>query len=78
MEFEDKFLNVISLLKNLDSGLLTGRLYREIGDCSEYMLYTEWEDLEFFKKCMTSRKYALTVEFGKSIVDGQPRHEIFH
>ena len=42
-EFEDKFLNVISLLKNVDFGFLSGKLYREIGDCSEYMLYTEWD-----------------------------------
>ena len=34
--------------------------------------------LESFKKFMASKKYAQTVEFGKSIIDGQPRHKIFY
>ncbi len=41
------------------------------------MLYTEWESLDSFRKFMESKEYAQTVEFGKSIIDGQPRHKIF-
>lgn len=76
-EFEDTFMNVVSLLKNSDFGFLNGKLYREIGDSSEYMLYTEWEGLDSFKKFMESKEYAQTVEFGKTLIDGQPRHKIF-
>ena len=77
-EFEDNFLNVVSLLKNVDFGFLSGKLYREIGDSSEYMLYTEWESIDSFKKFMESKEYAKTIELGKAIIDGQPRHKIFH
>lgn len=77
-EFEDNFLNVVSLLKSVDFGFLIGKLYREIGDSSEYMLYTEWEGIDSFRKFMESKEYAQTIEFGKAIIDGQPRHKIFH
>ena len=75
-EFEETFLGVVSLLKGADFGFLGGKLYREIGDSSEYMLYTEW-GLDSFKKFMESKEYAQTVEHGKTIIDGQPRHKIF-
>lgn len=77
-EFEEIFLNVVSFLgKNVSFGFLGGKLYREIGDSSEYMLYTEWESLDSFRKFMESKEYAQTVEFGRTIIDGQPRHRIF-
>ena len=77
-QFEDSFSNVISLLKNADFGFRNGKLYKEIGDSGEYMLYTEWESIESFRKFMESNAYAETVELGKAIIDGQPRHKIFH
>jgi len=77
-EFEDNFSSVVSLLKNADFGFLSGKLYRDVGDSSEYMLYTEWEGIEAFRKFTISNEYAQTIEFGKTIIDGQPRHKIFH
>ncbi|MDG6995015.1 MAG: antibiotic biosynthesis monooxygenase [Nitrososphaerota archaeon] len=76
-EFEQVFKDVLSALKNGDFGFLGGKLYKEIGDTREYLLYTEWEGLDSFRKFMESKEYAQTVEFGKTIVDGQPRHKIF-
>jgi len=76
-EFEKTFLNVVSLLKKSDFGFLGGKLYKEIEDPSEYMLYTEWNGLDSFKKFSESREYKQTVEFGKTIIDGRPRHRIF-
>jgi len=76
-EFEDTFVNVVSMLKHSDFGFVGGKLYREIGDSSEYMLYTEWDGLDSFKKFIASKEYARTVQFGKTIMDGQPRHKIF-
>ena len=76
-EFEESFLKVVSLLKSADFGFVSGKLYREIGDYNEYMLYTEWDGLESFRKFMESKEYAQTIEFGKSIIEGQPRHKIF-
>ncbi|MHB2036300.1 MAG: antibiotic biosynthesis monooxygenase family protein [Nitrososphaerales archaeon] len=76
--FEEIFSSVVSMLKNGDFGFLSGKLYREIGNSSEYMLYTEWEGVDSFRKFMESKEYAKTVEYGKMIIDGQPRHKIFN
>jgi len=76
-EFERSFLGVVSLLKGADFGFLGGKLYKQVGDSAEYMLYTEWEGMDSFKKFMASKEYAKTVEFGKTIIEGQPRHKIF-
>jgi len=76
-EFEDTFVNVVSLLKTSYFGFIGGNLYREIGDPSEYMLYTEWNDLDAFRSFIASNDYAKTVEWGKTVMVGQPRHKIF-
>lgn len=76
-EFEKTFLGVVSLLKGSDLGFLGGKLYREIADPSEYMLYTEWTSLESFRKFSESKAYKDTVAFGKTIVEGRPRHKVF-
>jgi heme-degrading monooxygenase HmoA len=76
-EFENAFMGVVSLLKGSDLGFLGGKLYREVGDPSEYMLYTEWQGIDSFKRFMSSEEYAKTVEFGRTIIQGQPRHKIF-
>jgi heme-degrading monooxygenase HmoA len=76
-EFENTFGSVVTLLKGSDLGFLGGKLYKEVGDSAEYMLYTEWEGMDSFKKFMASKPYAKTVEFGKTIIEGQPRHKIF-
>jgi len=76
-EFEDTFTGVVSLLRNSNFGFVGGKLYREVGDSSEYMLYTEWEGLDSFRKFIASKEYAKTVEWGKTVIDGQPRHRVF-
>ena len=68
---------MVSLLKGADFGFLGGKLYKEIGDSSEYMLYTEWEGMDSFKKFMESKEYAKTVEYGKTIVDGRAEAQDF-
>ena len=54
-----------------------GKLYREVGGSSEYMLYTEWDSEDSFKKFTASKEYAQTVEFGRTIIEGRPRHRVF-
>jgi len=76
-EFEKSFSNALSILKGGQFGFVDGRLYREVSDPREYMLYTEWENLDSFRNFLTSREYAQTVEFGKTILEGQPRHKFF-
>lgn len=76
-EFENYFTNVIALLKGADFGFCSGKLYKEVGDMGEYMLYTEWENNESFGRFMQSKEFSDTVEFGKTIIEGKPRHRIF-
>jgi heme-degrading monooxygenase HmoA len=76
-EFEKSFSDALSSLRNGHPGFLGGRLYKEVGDSQEYMLYTEWDGLDSFRKFMESKEYASTVEFGKTIIEGAPRHRFF-
>lgn len=76
-EFEQSFGNALSALRNGHPGFLGGRLYKEVGDSREYMLYTEWDGIDSFKKFLESKEYASTVEFGKTIIEGVPRHKFF-
>jgi len=76
-EFENTFTGVVALLRNSHFGFVGGKLYREVGDSSEYMLYTEWEGLDSFRKFIASKEYKETVEWGKIVMEGQPRHKVF-
>ncbi len=74
-EFERAFEEVSKLLKG--SGVVTdARLYREVGS-SKYMIYSEWESMEAFSEFVRSKSFKKVTEFGKTIIDGQPRHRIF-
>ena len=75
-EFEDKFNDVAKMLKSSASGIIDAKLYREIGS-SEYMIYTEWKDMDAFKTFIQSRDFHETTSIGRSIIDGMPRHRVF-
>ncbi|MEM0257183.1 MAG: antibiotic biosynthesis monooxygenase [Saccharolobus sp.] len=74
-EFESKFKEVLDYLKNFD-GFIEAKLYRSVDDPSEYLLYSVWRDLESFKKFISSNAYKNTVEYGKKIIEGRPRHKV--
>ena len=76
-EFEESFGGALSLLGRGGSGFRGGKLYREVGGSREYMLYTEWESDDSFRKFMESKEYARTVEFGRTIIEGRPKHRVF-
>ncbi|AAT43908.1 antibiotic biosynthesis monooxygenase family protein [Picrophilus oshimae] len=76
-DFESTFGNVVKLLKSGDTGFIDGKLYREVDDPSEYMIYTEWKDLESFEKFIKMKEYHETVDYGKTILETTPRHKIF-
>ncbi|MEM4130965.1 MAG: hypothetical protein QXU14_06970, partial [Metallosphaera sp.] len=50
--------------------------YKNVNDNREYLVYSEWESIETFKKFMLSRQFTQTTEYGKIILEGLPRHKI--
>jgi heme-degrading monooxygenase HmoA len=76
-EFEGIFGNVISSLKTSGSGILNAKLYKEVGS-NEYMIFTEWESMEVFTKFIQSRGFKDTTTYGKSILEGPPKHRVFN
>ncbi len=76
-EFESIFGEVVEHLKGTASGIRDAKLYKQIGGSSEYMIYTDWEDMESFKKFVQSSEFHSTTQKGREIIDGMPRHRIF-
>lgn len=76
-EFESMFGDVIEHLKGAASGIRDAKLYKQIGGESEYMIYTEWESMESFKKFVQSSEFHSTTQKGREIIDGMPKHRVF-
>lgn len=75
-EFEETFKGVVEKLKS--SGVvIDAKLYKEIGGDSQYMIYSEWKDLDSFRNFIQSKEFSETTNRGKSIIDGIPRHRVF-
>ena len=75
-EFESIFEKVLSTLKEAEIGFKNGRLYRDVKTPSEYLIYTEWDSIEKFRAFMQSNNYKSTVEHGRTIIEGRPKHII--
>lgn len=73
-EFEEKFWDVVST--NV-KGMTSAKLYKNVMNPQEYMIYTEWSSLDAFKDFMKSEGYRETIDYGKSILEGLPSHKIF-
>jgi len=76
-EFEETFSKVRSFLSST-KGFREARLYKRVDQPNEYMIYTEWEDLEAFRKFTLSREYKETTTYGKTILEGRPTHKVLH
>lgn len=72
-DFEEKFWDIVS--SNVD-GMRSAKLYRNVMDPQEYMIYTEWDSLEAFKEFMKSQEYSETINYGKTILEDIPTHVI--
>lgn len=77
-EFENYFNQVLAVLNNAKIGFLSGKLYREVSNEREYMIYSEWESMDSFRKFMASHDFQQATEFGKTIMESQPRHKVFN
>lgn len=75
-EFEKAFLGVVTFLKKNFQGFIDAKLYRSVQNPQEYLIYSEWESLEIFKKFMSSRQLMEAKEYGKIILQSLPRHKI--
>ncbi|AOL17233.1 antibiotic biosynthesis monooxygenase [Sulfolobus sp. A20] len=75
-DFEEKFLEVLGILKKTNSGLIEAKLYKSVEDPTDYLIYTEWKDIESFKKFTLSEEYKNTINYGKNILEGKPKHRI--
>lgn len=74
-EFESIFSKVAKKLKS--SGVVKGaQLYKAVGK-NEYLIYTEWESIDAFKAFVQSRDFGETVNEGREIIEGRPRHRVF-
>ncbi len=72
-DFEEKFWDIVS--SNVD-GMRSAKLYRNVMDPQEYMIYTEWDSLEAFKEFMKSQEHSETINYGKTILEDIPTHVI--
>ena len=79
-EFESIFNDVVSHLKKNVQGFQDAKIYRKVGEdekTTEYMLYSEWSDLDAFREFINSDAFRNTTSHGKSIIEGRPYHKIF-
>ena len=76
-EFERIFKQVLEFLKKNVDGFIDAKLYRSVDDPSEYLIYSEWRDLDAFRKFVTSRQFSDTTNYGRTILEGMPRHKVF-
>jgi len=68
---------VIGILQGTSKGLIDGKLYKEVGNSREYLIYTEWRDFESFKEFTTGRSFREVQNYGKNILETNPRHRVF-
>jgi heme-degrading monooxygenase HmoA len=73
-DFENRFLQVVRMLKAGESGIRDAKLYRELGQNGEYMIFTEWDSVDHFRKFTESMAFRNTTEEGKKILKSHPRH----
>ena len=76
-EFEEIFSKVLEFLKANVEGFIDAKLYRSVTDPREYLIYSEWESLDAFRKFMQSRQFSETTSYGRTILEGMPKHKIF-
>ena len=76
-EFEKIFSKVLEFLKGNVDGFIDAKLYRSVSDPREYLIYSEWESLDAFRKFTLSRQFSDTTNYGKTILEGMPKHKVF-
>jgi len=75
-EFEQTFSGVLEYLKSSYPGFRDAKLNRSVTDPQEYLIYSEWDDLDTFRKFISSQAYRDTTSYGKNILEGRPTHRV--
>jgi heme-degrading monooxygenase HmoA len=76
-EFEEAFFRTDSFLKSV-KGFRKAVLYKRVDSQNEYMIYTEWEDLDSFRRFIASKEYSETTKYGRTILEGRPTHRVLN
>ncbi len=74
-EFERIFEEVVRIFSGA-RGMRGAKLYREVGS-DEYLIYSEWEDMNSFSGFVRSDEFKKVTGLGKEIIEGTPRHRVF-
>ena len=75
--FEEGFRKVLGLMEQMD-GHTASRLYRDTSDPREYLIVSEWESEDAFRRFIGSREFSATTDWGSAeILEGRPRHRIY-
>ncbi|AFZ69873.1 putative enzyme involved in biosynthesis of extracellular polysaccharides [Caldisphaera lagunensis DSM 15908] len=76
-EFESIFFEMVKKLKEMRIGFIDAKLYKRVDEPREYLIYSEWESLDSFRKFVSSNEFRDTTGYGASILEGRPFHRIF-
>jgi|OSPMetMinimDraft_2_1075162.scaffolds.fasta_scaffold00729_5 heme-degrading monooxygenase HmoA len=74
-DFEEAFGRVVEFLRSRP-GVIEARLYRNVNDPREYLVYSEWTDLDSFREFVSSQAYRETTQYGREILEGRPVHRV--
>jgi heme-degrading monooxygenase HmoA len=76
-EFERGFATVLDLIKTLP-GHVESHLYQDVQSAGSYVILSEWEKVEDFRKFIQSEEFAKAVTWGKTqILRSRPRHKVY-
>jgi heme-degrading monooxygenase HmoA len=76
-QFEDKFVDVLNLMKGM-KGHKQSYLYRRVDDPHSYAIIGEWETQEDFAAFIRSDAFRAVTSWGREqVLRGAPRHKIY-
>ena len=59
-------------------GHTDSHLYRDTSDDKEYLIISEWSEMDAFEKFIHSKEFAETANWGSAeILEGRPRHKVY-
>ena len=70
----------MEFLKTNIDGFEKAAIYKKVEkneNATEYMIYSEWRDVDSFRAFTTAKAFHDTTEYGKKIIEGRPYHKIF-
>ena len=75
--FERAFQRVLEAMQQ-DRGHSLSKLYKEVGNGSEYLIVSEWNDQDAFNTFVKSEAFAKVTNWGKEqILAGRPKHQVY-